>query len=200
MNTGCRVAVAVIVITLAAAAQEAAKQANSASPLQPLQFLVGHWRGETQGQPGQGKGERHYGLVLGGKFIRGINRTVYPPQKKNPKGEVHEDVGYFSFDRGRKRLVLRQFHVEGFVNEYVEKHGGDDARNPHPVSPTSGETRAGQPTTMFETERIENIPEGWRARETYKIVSPDEFIEIFELAEPQKEFVVYAQSRWKRVK
>lgn len=53
---------------------------------------------------------------------------------------------------------------------------------------------------MFETERIENIPEGWRARETFKIISQDEYAEVFELAEPQKEFAVYAESHWKRVK
>jgi hypothetical protein len=53
---------------------------------------------------------------------------------------------------------------------------------------------------VFETERIENIPEGWRARETFKIISQDEYGEVFELAEPQKEFAVYAESHWKRVK
>jgi hypothetical protein len=37
-----------------------------------------------------------------------------------------------------------------------------------------------------ETERIENLPDDWGARETYKIVSPDEYNEVFELAPPQK--------------
>ena len=40
------------------------------------------------------------------------------------------------------------------------------------------------------TESIENIPAGWRARETYVTHGPDEFEEIFELAEPGKPFVV----------
>jgi hypothetical protein len=38
---------------------------------------------------------------------------------------------------------------------------------------------------------IENIPPGWRARETYRFSGPDEFIELFELAEPGKEFTPY---------
>jgi len=38
-----------------------------------------------------------------------------------------------------------------------------------------------------------------RARETHKIVSPDEFVEVFELAAPQKDFELYSDSRWKRV-
>jgi hypothetical protein len=51
------------------------------------------------------------------------NRVEYPAQARNPKGEIHEDEAVISFDRARKVLVLRQFHVEGFVNQYVEEPG-----------------------------------------------------------------------------
>ena len=85
-------------------------------------------------------------------------------QEKNPKGEIHEDEGWFSYDRARKRLVLRQFHVEGFMNQYVE----DGESSPERV--------------VFMTESIENMPAGWRARETYLRHGPDEFEEVFELA------------------
>lgn len=59
--------------------------------------------------------------MLNSQFIRVQNRSEYPPQEKNPKGEVHEDEGFISYDRARQRLVLRQFHVEGFVNQYVQE-------------------------------------------------------------------------------
>jgi len=36
-------------------------------------------------------------------------------------------------------------------------------------------------TLRFVTESIENIPDGWRERETYKVVNQDEFTEVFEL-------------------
>ena len=35
---------------------------------------------------------------------------------------------------------------------------------------------------IFESEALENVPGGWKARETYEIVSSDEFIERFEIA------------------
>lgn len=41
------------------------------------------------------------------------------PTEKNPKGEVHEDFGIFSYDQARKTFVMRGFYVEGFVNTYV---------------------------------------------------------------------------------
>ena len=46
---------------------------------------------------------------------------------------------------------------------------------------------------VFLSESIENIPKGFRARESYKIVNQNEFIETFEIAEPAKEFTVYTQ-------
>jgi hypothetical protein len=39
----------------------------------------------------------------------------------------------------------------------------------------------------------------WRARETYAVFSADEFEEIFELAEPGKDFELYSRMRLKRV-
>ena len=54
-------------------------------------------------------------------------------------------------------------------------------------------------TIVFVSEAIENIPAGYRARETYTILSRDEFIERFEIAEPGKDFELYSQAHLKRV-
>jgi hypothetical protein len=53
---------------------------------------------------------------------------------------------------------------------------------------------------VFLTESIENIPAGWRGRESYRILNSDEFVEVFELAAPGKEFEVYSENRFKRKK
>ena len=58
--------------------------------------------------------------------------------------------------------MLRQFHVEGFVNQYAQ------------------DSESSSQKLVFTTESIENIPAGWRARETYVVHGPDEFEEIFE--------------------
>ncbi len=59
---------------------------------------------------------------------------------------------------------------------------------------------ANDKTLVFVTESIENISAGWRARESYRILNNDEFVEVFELAGPGKEFEVYAENRFKRKK
>ena len=156
--------------------------AGSPDPFERIAFLIGRWEGTAEGQPGRGTVQRDYTRALNGRFIRARNRNEYPPQDKNPKGEIHEDEGFFSFDRARKRLVLRQFHVEGFVNQYIE----------------DAESKAGR--VVFTTEAIENIPAGWRARETYIVHGADEFEEVFELAAADKPFELYSRMRLKRLK
>lgn len=54
--------------------------------------------------------------------------SVYPPQEKNPEVEVHEEIGFFSFDEAIGKLVLREFHVEGFVNQYVVESWDAESR------------------------------------------------------------------------
>ena len=51
---------------------------------------------------------------------------------------------------------------------------------------------------VFMSFEIENIPPGWRARETYEIVDDNEYIETVELAAPGKEFTVYSKATMKR--
>jgi hypothetical protein len=155
---------------------------TTADPFQSVAFLIGRWQGTTEGQPGKGTVIREYSRTLNSRFIRVKNQSTYPPQPANAKGEVHEDEGFISLDRSRKKLVLRQFHVEGFVNQYVEDEGS-----------TSQQVR-------FTSEQIENIPDGWRARETYIVRGVDAFEEIFELAEPGKPFELYSRAQLKRMR
>lgn len=148
-----------------------------------FRFFEGKWAGSGTGQPGKSTVSREYNFVLNGKFLFAKNKSTWAPTEKYPKGEVHEDWGYFSRDRIRKLYVLRQFHVEGFVNQY-----------------SLDTTRTDSTTMVFASEAIENIPSGWRARETYRFVSENEFTETFELAGPGKDFEVYSETRLKRVK
>lgn len=146
-----------------------------------LKFFVGEWEGKGAGQPGHSDVVRSYEFVLGGTFLQVKNRSTYPPQDQNPKGEIHEDLGLIGFDKARQVFVLRQFHCEGFVNQYL-------------LGPVAPDGR----TMVFTTESIENIAPGWRARETYQILNPDEFTETFELAAPDKEFELYANNHFRR--
>ena len=149
----------------------------------PFKFFIGTWTGTGKGKPGISQVERQYQSILGGKYIQINHKSVYAPQENNPKGETHEDIGFFSYDRGRKQFVLRQFHVEGFVNQFKAETIAEEGK-----------------LIVFISESLENIPAGYRAKETYRILNENEFLEIFEIAEPGKEFSVYSENRFKRQK
>lgn len=147
----------------------------------PFQFLLGSWRGRETGKAGEGRGERTYRLVLDDRYLFSENRSVFEPQEANPEGEVHEDRGYLSYDAAREAFVLRSFHSEGFVNQYVLEE-----RDP------AGET------FVFVAEEMENVPEGWRARLTLRRRGENAFQETFELAAPDSDYEVFLENEWVR--
>lgn len=129
-----------IIVVMLLAASVATQSFPKADVWEPLKFFVGAWEGTIKGKPGQGTCAREYQFVLNNKFLHVKNRSTYAPQEKNPKGEVHEDWGMVSYDRARKTFVLRQFHVEGFVNQYVVETLAADGK-----------------TLSFMSESFENI-------------------------------------------
>ena len=177
MNLSIRGAVVVMAFAMSCSAW-----AQSANAWQPLERFVGTWQGTARGQAGEGAVVRTYAKVLGGRFIQEANTSTYPPQEKNKKGEVHEHSGMFSYDKQRKVLMLRQFHIEGFVNTYKQVSEPNAAK------------------LVFESEGFENFNNSWKARETYEFDGDDRFVETFELAPPGKDFQVYSRTELKRTR
>ena len=173
-------------ITLVATAS-AFLRAQSPSPTAkadqwiPLRAFIGQWEGESQGEPGKGQATRTYAFTLNNRFIQETNKSVYPPQEKNPKGETHEHLSFFSYDKAAKKFMLRQFHIEGFVCHYETESMSEDGR-----------------TLVFVSGPMENFMPGWRGRETYRFLNDNEFIETFALAGPGKEFSTYSETHFRR--
>ena len=129
-------------------------------PLAPFSPMVGIWVGRSEGVFGATEVEKRGQFVLGGKFFQIASRSV-------SDDEVHEDIGIFSFDEEAGTLVLREFHIGGYVNTYREVESEDDS-------------------LVFESEQIENPPSPtlrarislWpgddRLRETLELASGEE--------------------------
>ena len=169
-----------IFILAALASLLSAQQTNSEDVWKPFRYFAGSWDGHETGKVGIGKGERTYRFILGTKYLFSNNRSTFEPQEKNPKGEVHQDWTFFSYDRLAATYVMRQFNSEGFVNRFRLEGGTADKR------------------LVFVSQASENAPPGLRARLTYEIKDNKRFTETFELAMPGRDFELLLTNHWTR--
>lgn len=157
--------------------------ASQVDPWVAMRFLAGNWTGTVLAQPMAGTSERTYAFVLADAFMQERTRTTYEPKQRNGRRETQEKWSLFGFDGSRGLLTSRRFHQDGYVISYVL------------------DTSASTPTRLvFQSESLANFAPNWRAREIYEIVSEDEFIETFEVAEVGKDYEMHSQVRFTRVR
>lgn len=149
---------------------------------EPFQFFIGKWQGTGEGKSGKSTLNREYHFKFNKKFIYNVNKATFKPTGNNKKGEIHEDFGVLSYDGIRKKYIYRQFHGEGFVNQYVVI-----------ISPD-------HKTYTFDSESIENLPPGWKVRNIITIEGKNKFNERFELAGPGKDFACLITNQFTRKK
>ena len=148
----------------------------------PFRFFVGNWEGTEEGRPGVGSVETSFRFIYDETYLEVRNRGVFEPQERNPEGEVHLDVGYISYDGVRETFVLREFHVEGYVNQYRLES----------LSPDGG-------TFVFVSESIENLPEGWQVRLRLRLLDENAYGMTFEIAPPEGDFIMFLEGTLNRV-
>jgi hypothetical protein len=147
---------------------------------EPMKFLVGQWEGKGEGKSGISKVSHDFEFIMKGRYLHMRTKATFEPQEKNPKGEVHEDWGFFSHDRSREKIVFRQFHVEGFITQYVLEDISEEGK------------------LVFTTEQIENAPPGLKARLTFKRLNAEALEVNFELSFTGREFDCYSLNILKR--
>ena len=150
---------------------------------QPFEPLIGKWKGTGSGSSNNTSAiESSFQFTFNQQYIEVKNQAVFEPTDKYPQGEVHQDWGLISFDKQRKVYVFRQFHVEGFVNQYTLNQ---EVSTPKKL--------------VFETETIENFVPGGKARWTILINSENVIETIFDLQMPGKEYVNYGKNKLERI-
>jgi len=148
----------------------------------PIKILIGKWEGTGTGKFGNSKVVREYEYLMGGTYLIGKNKSTYEVQEKNPEGEIHDNWDIISYDKVKAKYVIRQFHAEDITNTF-----------------SLDTIKASQGILEFESESIENFKDGWKAKEVYKIISENEFTEIFYLAPPGKQYSEYIRNTFKRI-
>ena len=114
----------VMILPVLLAAQAEKKQ----DVWEPMEFVVGEWEGKGEGKSGISTVSHDFEFIMKGRYLHMRTKATFEPQEKNPKGEVHQDWGFFSYDRSRKKNVFRQFHVEGFITQYVLEDTSEEGK------------------------------------------------------------------------
>lgn len=150
--------------------------------LEPVARLNGKWHGVGHGRWGESSAEIEFGWTLDGHFIHGRGRSVYPRQERNPDGEIHDFISFYSYDTNRGTIVLRELDNEGFASTYYLDES----------SSTDNEL-------VFVAEYMENVPAGWKARLTLIFRADTEYHERFELDTDGAGYKEYLTTRYLRV-
>ena len=142
------------------------------SNFQQLDFLLGEWSGRGSGFGNDSSTiNSFFKPDMIGKYIEFKNESWFKPTSNNPEGEHHIDRGFISLDKERDLFVIRQFHIEGYVIQYIL------------VDSLSNDT-----VLVFESESIENFVPGGEARWTITTISENQIETIFDVAFPNSDY------------
>jgi ABC-type glycerol-3-phosphate transport system substrate-binding protein len=144
-----------------------------------VRFLLGTWAGEASGDSGKGTVKRTYALAPDGEFIHEQSTSRFEASAPGRKREIRHHVGSITYDKERKTFMLRQ--APG--NIYALNTDKSMANY-----------------LIFDSVPFENRDDNPAARASYEVISPDEFVETLELAEPGKELVERGRIHFKRKK
>lgn len=134
----------------------------------PLQFLVGTWVGEGDGQPGHGSGSFTFAPDLQGRILVRRNFAEYPAAAGKPAFR-HEDLMIVHREAGSKSYKAVYYDNEGHVIHYA-------------VRPVEGGV------VMI------SAGEGVRYRLTYTRQTGERILTKFEIAPPGKDFATYVEA------
>lgn len=136
------------------------------NPFAKVEFVIGNWSGSGAGFGNStSKIESSFQYIMDGKYIQFINESHFAPTDKNPKGEHHIDVGFISYDKSRKKIIIRQFNNEGYINQYL-----------------LNDSISNDSLLVFETEEIENFVPNGKAQWTIKKLPNNQVETIFDVS------------------
>jgi hypothetical protein len=140
-------------------------------PFQEMEFLVGSWSGATEGVPGTGGRFERWQWEFGRSFLVVKATTIFPGRDGKPE-ERHEEIGYYSYDRDRRRYTAVYFLSEG-------------------IRGLSDVEILGDGSLRLTSTALENYEPGAKTRRTIQKKSPTEIVHTLEIQLPGRDWVVY---------
>ena len=141
-----------------------------------LNFLIGNWIGEGNGNPGQGKGYFSFTLDLDNKILVRKSHSEYPPDKEKP-GIVHDDI----------LIIYHEYNGDPDKAIYFDNEG-------HVINYSI--TYADSVNIIFTSKKIPNVPV---FRLTYSKLENNAMNVIFAISQDGEKFTEYLKGTSKKI-
>ena len=138
-------------------------------------WLLGEWKGEGSGQPGQGGGTFSFSFDLDKKIIVRKSHSEYPATANKPK-IVHDDLLIAYSDMAGNPSKAIYFDNEGHTINYTIRY----AEN----------------TIIFISDKTPNVPV---FRLTYQLLDWNNINTKFEMSQDGETFTTYIEGKSKKV-
>jgi len=142
-----------------------------------LDFLIGNWKGEGNGKPGQGEGTFSFKLDLDKNILVRISHSEYPASEGKPT-TVHNDL----------LIIYRNY--TGVPNRAIYFDNENHVIN-YSITYTNNKD------IVFTSDKIPNVP---TFRLTYSIIDDVTVNTKFEISKDGENFFTYIEGESKRVK
>src|SRR5512143_1435122 len=94
-----------------------ARPSDAWKPFQEFGFLTGSWSGTAESGTRIGGRVVRWSMEMGGAYLVERGTTVFPAQAGAAEDST-EEVGYFAYDRDRRKYVAHFFYSTGVVGFY----------------------------------------------------------------------------------
>jgi len=152
-----------------------ARPADAWKPFQEFGFLTGAWSGTAESGSRVGGRVVRWSMEMGGNYLVERGTTVFPAQAGTAEDST-EEVGYFAYDRDRRKYVAYFFYSTGVAGFYDVD------------LPSAGVIR------LVSTSLL-NYDGGARTRLTITSKSDSELTSQLEVSPPGKDWVAFVTSK-----
>jgi len=150
--------------------------AQSNSTWNNWSWLIGEWKGEGSGQPGQGGGIFSFQPDLDGKILIRKSHSEYPASGNRP-ATIHNDLMIVSLDYTGNATKAIYFDNEGHIINYTISYAPN--------------------TIVLLSDKIPNVP---IFRLTYSLLDSQMVNIKFEMSQDGEKFMTYIEGKSTKVK
>ena len=139
-------------------------------------WLIGEWKGEGTGQPGQGSGTFSFAFNLDKKIIERKSHSEYPATENKPL-VIHDDLMFIYLDFTGTPSKAIYFDNEGHTINYTISYSDK--------------------SIVMISDKIPNVP---IFRLTYSLLDNESINTKFEMSQDGAKFMTYIEGKSKKTK